>query len=106
MIITFKSAVSGDLIMFGDVAKRLLSIIGKSDTPPGICTAEQLPAAIAALRAAVQTDRDAHGSTVKQQFDDQDVAASVSAVSLTQRAVPLIEMMELAHSRGKPVIWQ
>ncbi len=33
MIITFKSRVTADTIMFGDVAKDLLSLMGKAFEP-------------------------------------------------------------------------
>jgi hypothetical protein len=43
MIITFKSKASGDVIMFADVAERLMLIMDKDKTPQGIITVEQLP---------------------------------------------------------------
>ena len=52
MIITFKSRATADTIMFGDVAKDLLSLMGKAFEPRGIITLEQLPDAIARLRQA------------------------------------------------------
>ena len=38
MLITFKSKASGDVIMFGDVAKRLMEVMGKSPDNQGIVT--------------------------------------------------------------------
>ena len=57
MIVTFKSAASGDVIMFGDIAKRMMELMGKNVTDQGIVTVEQLPDALAQLRAAVAADK-------------------------------------------------
>lgn len=57
MIITFKSKASSDVIMFGDVAKQMLRIMGKREDVPGIVTVEQLPEAVARLKAAVAAER-------------------------------------------------
>ena len=42
MIITFKSKAAGDVIMFADVAERLMLLMGKDKTPQGIITVEQI----------------------------------------------------------------
>ena len=57
MIVTFKSPASGDVIMFGDVAKRMMEIMGKDASDKGIVTVEQLPDAIARLQAAIAADK-------------------------------------------------
>ena len=59
MIVTFSSKAAGDVIMFGDVAHRLMDIMGKIRGPEGIITPEQLPDAIARLRAAIVADKEA-----------------------------------------------
>ena len=43
--------------MFGDVAQRLMKIIGKAVSDKGIVTVEQLPDAIALLEAAIAADK-------------------------------------------------
>ena len=57
MMITFQSQAAGDVMMFGDVAKQMLKIIGKEPADAGIVTVAQLPAAIAALKDAIAADR-------------------------------------------------
>jgi hypothetical protein len=47
VIVTFQSPASGDVIMFGDVAQRMMKLMGKEPTDKGIVTVEQLPEAIA-----------------------------------------------------------
>ena len=107
MIITFKSRAAGDVIMFGNVAQRMLEIIGKDkDDPKGIVTVEQLPAAIAALRAAMAGDKRG-GEPADQDEDKEDAPRGMEGrVSLWQRAAPLIELMEYSLKDDQPVIWE
>ena len=108
MIITFKSAASADLIYFGDVAQRLMELMGKAPTEKGIVTVEQLPEAIARLKAAIEADRAAHRALVQSDEPGSETTPDGAArprVSLTQRALPLLAMLEEALREGKPVVW-
>ena len=78
MIVIFQSPASGDVIMFGDVAKRMMKLMGKEPSDKGIVTVEQLPA---------------------------EGGGSRPYVSLTQRAVPLLELLEWSLKKRKPVVW-
>jgi len=107
MIITFRSAASGDVIMFGDVAKRMMELMGKNVTGQGIVTIEQLPDALARLSAAVTADK---ASRVDNNDDEPDQQSGSGrnagpAISLTQRATPLIELLEWSLKKKKPVTW-
>lgn len=104
MIITFKSRATADTLMFGDVAKELLALMGKPFEPRGIITLEQLPDAIAALRKAAEDSRAAQRAQADP--DDADQAHPPVPVSLSQRAVPLIEQLERSLRAGQPVIWE
>ena len=53
MLYRFKSRATADLILLLPHARRLLEIIGKEPGAQGIITAAQIPAAVAALEAAV-----------------------------------------------------
>ncbi len=106
-MITFKSAATADMIMFGDVATRLLELMGKEATEKGIITPEQLPDAIARLEAVMVSERERHR--------DQVLASGVSetggndneqpGVSLTHRALPLLEMLQVSLKENQPVVW-
>lgn len=108
MIITFRSKAAGDVIMFADVAERLMALMGKDKTAQGIVTVEQLPTAIAGLRQAIADDKARHAGR-----DDDDLPASEATpgggkrpyVSLAQRAAPLLELLEWAQKKAKPVTW-
>ena len=45
MLITFRSQAAGDVMMFDNVARQMLRIIGKEPADKGIITLAQLPAA-------------------------------------------------------------
>ena len=107
-IVIFKSAATADVIYFGDVAKRMMELMGKEAGGQGIVTVEQLPDAIARLKAAVADDKERHRQLVLDEEPKTEKAAgggSRPAVSLTQRAVPLLEMLETALKEKKPVVW-
>ena len=56
MIYKFKSKAAGDLLMTQPVGERVLSLIGKGASAQGIIEVDQIPAAIAALEAAVAAE--------------------------------------------------
>lgn len=105
MIYKFKSKASGDVIMLGPNGDQMLRLLGREPAPKGIVEVEHMPAAIAALRAAVreaeaptQTDADADG-------DADEPSGRGSGVSLRQRLWPVIEMLERALAAKEPVVW-
>ncbi|WP_284189089.1 DUF1840 domain-containing protein [Zoogloea oryzae] len=104
MLITFKSAASGDLITFEKNARQMLEVLGKDrDDGQGIFTVEQLPAAIDCLRRAIADDVATY--TVKAGAAPQSMADEGEGVSFHQRAVPLLDMLERAAADGVPVTW-
>jgi hypothetical protein len=105
MLITFKSRAAGDVLMLGKNGQQMLEIIGKDiNEPRGIVTAEQLPAAIAALNAAATADR-SQGSP-QGQDDDENARGMGAPVGLAQRIVPLLELFQFALRDKEPVIWE
>ena len=111
MIVTFQSPASGDVIMFGDVAQRMMKLMGKDVTDKGIITVEQLPQAIARLRAAIEEDKRQRDGLREDQLPSTEPDGGAGArssrpfVSLTQRAVPLLELLEWSLKKKKPVVW-
>jgi len=107
MLIVFKSKAAGDVMMFGDVAHTLMEIMGKDPGDKGIVTVEQLPDAIARLKAAVAQDK-AEKPVVDHDeriFEKTPEGGKREYVSLARRAVPLIELLEFSLKEGEPVVW-
>lgn len=111
MIVTFQSPASGDVIMFGDVANRMMKIMGKEPTDKGIVTVEQLPDAIARLKAAIEEDKRQRAGLQDEDLPRTEpdhgghAQSSRPYVTLTQRAVPLLELLEWSLKKRKPVVW-
>lgn len=107
-IVTFKSAAAADVIYFGDVARRMMELMGKDPEPKGIVTVEQLPGAVARLKSAIQEDRERHRKLVQDEERSTEAAeggGTRPAVSLTQRALPLLALLEDSLREKKPVVW-
>lgn len=112
MIVTFQSAAAGDVIMFGDVAQRMMKLMGKDVTDKGIVTVEQLPDAISRIKAAIEEDKRQRAGVQDEDLPQTEPAGSSGGaqssrpfVTLTQRAVPLLELLEWALKKKKPVVW-
>ncbi|QXL84192.1 DUF1840 domain-containing protein [Comamonas sp. NLF-1-9] len=109
MLYKFKSRATSDLIMLEPVGRRVLEIIGKSpDAPQGIITAEQIPAAIAALQKAVQDEES--GKTAPDAAEagadpTQEAQEPSERVWLRQRVAPFIEMLQTSAAQGREVVW-
>ena len=99
MIYKFKSQAAADVIMLQINAEQMLTIIGKEPSAQGIVTVEQIPAAIAALEAAVA----AHGASQSAATAQDDVVGD--PVMLRQRAAPFIELLRSSADAGKDVVW-
>lgn len=100
MIYTFKSRADADLKMNQQVGDQLLTLIGKTPGPQGIIEAAAIPAALAALEAAV--------ATTPSPADEDDPEAQAEGrdnVSLRRRAWPFMELLRRAHEAGEPVVW-
>jgi len=108
MIVIFQSKASGDVIMFGDVAHRMMKIMGKDASDKGIIGVPQLPAALASLKAAIAADSQERKAVSEEELPQFEVAADGSHrpyVSLSQRATPLVELLEWALKKQEPVVW-
>lgn len=101
MLVTFRTRRSADITMFGDVAKKLLEMMGHSGTIPSAISADEIPAALARLREAVAA------ATPEQHPDDNFEGDAIERpVTIAQRAFPLIEMLEVAAAEGDAVMWE
>lgn len=96
MLVRFDSKV-GMITMFGDVATRLLRMMGQSGAVPGAILTVDIPPAVERLRASV--------GTAPRQSGETD-ANEEPPVNLSQRAFPLIELLERASKSGADVIWE
>lgn len=98
MIVKFTTKNYPDITMFGDVALKLLKMMGHSATVPGAILAADVPAALGRLRTAI----DAEKAEPPVPDDDEEEPK----VSLVHRALPLIGLLEAAMNADANVMWE
>ncbi|MES2051267.1 MAG: DUF1840 domain-containing protein [Pseudomonadota bacterium] len=96
MLYKFKSKNAGDVIMLEANGRKVLEVIGKDAGPKGIILPEQMPAAIAALEAAI---------ALEESGDPQEGAVPGDGLGLRQRAMPFIDMLKRNLASGDDVVW-
>lgn len=104
MLYKFKSRAAADLIMLEPQGRQIVTLMGKTPGANGIVTAAQIPAAIAALEAAVLADE-----TQPAVEDETDEEAAKDerkdTVRLRQRAAPIIDMLKRSAAENVDVVW-
>jgi len=109
MIYKFKSSAAADLIMMGPAGDHLLRLIGKEPAPTGIITVAAMPAALASLEAAIAAEAAAPDAAAPDAGDDAGADAAEpapgAAVTLRQRAWPLVDMLRRSHAEQADVVW-
>ena len=100
MLVSFSCPAYADITMFGDVATRMLKLMGHSATVPGAILAEDVPAALERLVAAIEAE---------QQLPEPEKSGGEeegeTVVSLSHRALPLIKLLEAAAKAKCNVMW-
>lgn len=84
-------------MMFSPVAYRMLEAMGKPPQAQGVITPEQMDSAIDALNKLIAQHR-------APLVDDEH--SGEPHIGLAQRALPLLDLLEIARKAGKPVIWR
>ena len=97
MLVTFSTPAYADITMFGDVAIRMLKMMGHSATIPGAILAEDVPPALERLKAAIEAEQ----QLPEQENEDEDEPV----VSLSHRALPLTELLDAAAKSESNVMW-
>lgn len=105
MIYKFKSKAAGDVIMTGPCGDDVLRLIGKPAAAQGIIEAASMPAAIAALEQAVAADESARAQAEQEAAAEGNKLAPREAVTLRQRAWPLVEMMKRSIGENADIVW-
>jgi hypothetical protein len=100
VIYKFKSKATGDLIMLGPHGDELLRVLGREPAERGIIEAAAMPAAMAAIEAAVAAEQPPPTADA-----DAEPGAEERAVSLRRRLWPVHEMLARAHAAGQAIVW-
>lgn len=105
MLVTFSTEAYADISMFGEVAQRLLKLMGNSATIPGAILADDVPSALSKLQSGLDAgaggEEMAHGQV---DVDADDTQAQ--SVNLRKRALPLLALLEAAGKAHENVMWK
>jgi len=105
MLYRFKSQATADVLMLETNARQLLEVTGKQAGATGIFTAEQIPAALAKLEAAIAQEAKIQHNRDAFAVEGHEADADRNHVALHQRAAPLIDMLKRSLEEGKNVVW-
>ena len=100
MLVTFTTDAYGDITMFGDAGLSMIKMMGHSVSVPGAILAADVPAAMNKLIAAVEA---AETPPPAKHEDDEE---EEEAVSIANRALPLIELLASAVREKSDVMWK
>ena len=106
MIYKFKSPATGDLIMLGPQGDQMLRLIGREPAAQGIIEVATMPAALAALQAAVAGEESpAPTPTPTPTSAHSNDEAAAPNVGLRQRLWPMVELLRRAQAAKVAVVW-
>lgn len=97
MLVKFTSSVTGEIIMFAEAARTLLTLLGKECSQRGVFVRDEMLAAAVLLRKHAEAG---------DSSSDED--AEERPVAMARRAWPLIDMLErTAKGDAKAnIVWQ
>jgi hypothetical protein len=98
MLVTFTTDAYADIIMFGDVALKMLKMMGHSETVPGAILAADVPEALNRLKNAIN----ANTEKISPAPDEEENPT----VNMADRALPLIELLTAATKAECDVMWK
>jgi hypothetical protein len=102
MLVTFRTKAYSDITMFGDVALKLLKLMGHSGTVPSAIKAADVPGALARLEGAVKAQKAVEkGNPISADKDGEAEAP----VELSRRAIPLLDLLRAAAKSKADVVW-
>ncbi len=108
-MIRFQSDAAGDVLMLDAPAAEILRAIGRNGSSQGVLMPEQLQGAILALEAAVERAEAEVKAPEAMEPEAADESADPwppqPAVSLRQRAYPVLEMLRRALAQKKRITW-
>jgi hypothetical protein len=100
MAYTFRSRSAPGVTLLQVNGDELLRLVGKATSARGVITPEDLPAAIAAIEAAIAPLPPAAAAAAAADEDD-----GAALITLRQRALPFLDLLRRARDAGEPVTW-
>lgn len=102
MLYRFKSQSAAEVILFKEPGEEMLSIMGKAASPQGVITLAQMPAAILALKQAIQQGDVSTNANLSPQTGDYDIQPPIH---INRRLVPMITLLQQSLAGRQDVVW-
>jgi hypothetical protein len=102
MLVKFHSSSSGEILMFAEAARPILEALGKERTARGVIMQNELEAVIARLEEVLARWRGERRGEADSGDKGDDAAPQVS---LAQRAVPFLELLQRTRADDGYVMW-
>lgn len=108
MLVRFSSQATANLLMFDDVARALLTVIGKSPTQRGVITVDEMSPALLRLQHLVEHEkRQREGRESREEKPIPDIGIEPhELIGLSVRAQPLIKTLQQALREHKEITWE
>ena len=108
MLVRFSSQATANLLMFDDVARALLKVIGKTPTKRGVITVDEMSGALVHLHALIEQEkRMREGRERREELPIPDVGIEPhELIGLSVRAQPFIKMLDQALREKKEITWE
>ncbi|MFH4488305.1 DUF1840 domain-containing protein [Vibrio diabolicus] len=103
MLITFRCHSHSNVTMFGDIAIKMIKMMGHSGSVPGAISAQDIPDALSRLTSALAAQEAIEKNN--SQATEEDEEQEEQTVSLGRRAFPLIELLKSAIKEECEVMW-
>lgn len=100
MPITFHTRSYADITFLTDVGKQLIELMGHTPNVPGAILSNDIPAALARLRAGLAADELDHQTEEAPQTDEEE-----RPIQLSRRAQALIALLQAANADNENVMW-
>ncbi|MCA0403730.1 MAG: DUF1840 domain-containing protein [Proteobacteria bacterium] len=97
MLVTFTCKEYENITMFGDIATKLIKMMGHSGTTPGAIKGEDVAEALNNLEKALGK---------KSPETNAEDAEGEPVVSLRNRAIPLLNMLKKAAANKADIMWK
>lgn len=110
-LVTFRTRAYSQLVYFEDVARRLLKLMGQTGNVPGGLRPEDVGNALRRLEAELsRTEREStgqkNGKGDSKGDDGGGHGDEQPTITLSTRAMPLIELLHAASDKGHHVTWE
>jgi hypothetical protein len=98
-MVTFKTRAHASIPMLGDVAAKMLEMMGFGSNVPGAIVADDVPRALENLQKALSKIPEQAGSADDDEEDQP-------AIGMHTRAFPLLELLRAAVAEDELVSWE